>query len=48
VEGKSFGGGSKLAVENIPADALDKIEVIDHFITVGFYEECFLMSEEQL
>ena len=37
VEGKSFfGGGSKLAVENIPADALDKIEVIDHFNTVGF------------
>jgi hypothetical protein len=22
--------------ENIPADALDKIEVIDHFNTVGF------------
>ena len=37
VEGKSFfGGGSKLAVENIPADALDKIEVIDHFNEVGF------------
>ena len=37
VEGKSFfGGGSKLAVENIPADALDKIEVIDHFNQVGF------------
>ncbi|KIA99995.1 hypothetical protein OA93_04090 [Flavobacterium sp. KMS] len=37
VEGKSFfGGGSKLAVENIPADALDKIEVIDNFNEVGF------------
>ena len=37
VEGKSFfGGGSKLAVENIPADALDKIEVIDNFNQVGF------------
>lgn len=36
VEGKPFfGGGSKLAVENIPADALDKIEVIDHFNKVG-------------
>ncbi|WP_298142535.1 TonB-dependent receptor [Flavobacterium sp.] len=36
VENKSFfGGGSKLAVENIPADALDKIEVIDHFNQVG-------------
>jgi hypothetical protein len=36
VEGKPFfGGGSKLAVENIPADALDKIEVIDHFNQVG-------------
>ena len=40
VEGKSFfGGGSKLAVENIPADALDKIEVIDHFNTVGFMKQ---------
>ncbi len=40
VEGQSFfGGGSKLAVENIPADALDKIEVIDHFNEVGFMKE---------
>lgn len=40
VEGKSFfGGGSKLAVENIPADALDKIEVIDHFTETGFMKE---------
>uniref|UniRef100_UPI00404A681C carboxypeptidase-like regulatory domain-containing protein n=1 Tax=Flavobacterium sp. TaxID=239 RepID=UPI00404A681C len=40
VENKSFfGGGSKLAVENIPADALDKIEVIDHFNKVGFLKE---------
>ena len=40
VEGKSFfGGGSKLAVENIPADALDKIEVIDHFNEVAFMKE---------
>ena len=40
VEGKSFfGGGSKLAVENIPADALDKIEVIDHFYEVGFMKQ---------
>ncbi len=40
VEGKSFfGGGTKLAVENIPADALDKIEVIDHFNTVGFLKK---------
>lgn len=40
VEGKSFfGGGSKLAVENIPADALDKIEVIDHFNKVGFLKQ---------
>ena len=40
VEGKSFfGGGSKLAVENIPADALDKIEVIDHFNEVGFLKK---------
>lgn len=40
VEGKSFfDGGSKLAVENIPADALDKIEVIDHFNEVGFMKK---------
>ena len=40
VEGKSFfGGGSKLAVENIPADALDKIEVIDHFTEVNFMKK---------
>ncbi|CAM3935847.1 MULTISPECIES: carboxypeptidase-like regulatory domain-containing protein [Flavobacterium] len=40
VEGKSFfGGGSKLAVENIPADALDKIEVIDNFNKVGFLKQ---------
>ncbi len=40
VEGKSFfGGGSKLAVENIPADALDKIEVIDHFNEVDFMKQ---------
>jgi hypothetical protein len=40
VEGKSFfGGGSKLAVENIPANALDKIEVIDHFNQVGFMKQ---------
>lgn len=40
LEGKSFfGGGSKLAVENIPADALEKIEVIDHFNEVGFLKQ---------
>ncbi|MGK6351903.1 carboxypeptidase regulatory-like domain-containing protein [Parapedobacter sp. DT-150] len=40
VEGKKFfGGGSKLAVENIPADALEQIEVIDHFNEVGFLKE---------
>lgn len=37
VEGDSFfGGGTKLAVENIPADALDKIEIIDNFNEVNF------------
>jgi hypothetical protein len=36
VENKPFfGGGSKLAVENIPADALDKIEVIDDYNEVS-------------
>lgn len=40
VEGKSFfGGGTKLAIENIPAEALAKIEVIDNFNEVGFLKE---------
>ncbi len=40
VESKSFfGGGTKLGVENIPADAVDKVEVIDHFNEVGFLKE---------
>jgi len=40
VEGNLFfGGGSKLAVENIPADALDKIEIIDHFSQDGFMKQ---------
>ncbi|SEP89787.1 carboxypeptidase-like regulatory domain-containing protein [Flavobacterium urocaniciphilum] len=34
-----FGGGSKLAVENIPADALDKIEFIDNFSANGVLKE---------
>ena len=34
-----FGGGTKLAVENIPADAIEKVEVIDHFNKVGFLKE---------
>lgn len=37
VEGKSFfGGGSKLAVENIPADAVEKVEIISHFNDIAF------------
>ncbi len=37
VEGKKFfGGGSKLAVENIPANAIDKVEVIDNYNEVAF------------
>ena len=40
VEDKSFfGGGTKLGVENIPADAVDKVEVIDHFNQVGFMKQ---------
>lgn len=34
-----FGGGTKLGVENIPADAVDKVEFIDHFNEVGFLKE---------
>lgn len=37
VEGKKFfGGGSKLAVENIPADAIDKVKVIDNYSEISF------------
>ncbi|MBC3845472.1 TonB-dependent receptor [Winogradskyella echinorum] len=40
VENKPFFGGStKLAIENIPADALDKIEAIDNFNEVNFLKE---------
>jgi hypothetical protein len=40
VESKSFfGGGTKLGVENIPADAVDKVEIIDNFNEVGFLKE---------
>ncbi len=33
---KFFGGGSKLAVDNIPADAIDQIEVLDNYNEVAF------------
>ncbi|SDX37184.1 CarboxypepD_reg-like domain-containing protein [Lutibacter oricola] len=37
VEGKKFfGGGSKLAVNNIPANAIDKIQVLDNYNEVAF------------
>ncbi|WP_231961647.1 carboxypeptidase-like regulatory domain-containing protein [Urechidicola croceus] len=37
VEGeKFFGGGSKLAVENIPADAIDKVVVLDNYNEIPF------------
>jgi len=37
VDGKKFfGGNSKLAVENIPADAVDKVKVIDNYNEVAF------------
>ena len=40
VENKPFfGGGTKLGVENIPADAVDKVEVIDNFNEVGFLKQ---------
>lgn len=40
VENKSFfGGGTKLGVENIPADAVDKVEVLDHFNEVDFMKQ---------
>lgn len=40
VEGEDFfGGGSKLAVENIPADAVGEVEVIDNYNEVAFLSE---------
>jgi hypothetical protein len=37
VEGKKFfGGGSKLAVENIPANVIDRIQVIDNYSEIAF------------
>ncbi len=37
VEGKPFfGGGTKLAVDNIPADAVDKLVAIDDYNSVSF------------
>ena len=37
VDGKKFfGGGSKLAVDNIPADAVDKVQVLDNYNEVAF------------
>lgn len=40
VENKPFfGGGTKLGVENIPADAVEKVEFIDRYNTVGFMKE---------
>jgi hypothetical protein len=37
VEGKKFfNGGTKLAVENIPANAIDKVQVIDNYNEMAF------------
>ncbi len=37
VEGKEFfGGGTKLAVENIPADAVDKVQAVNDYNSIGF------------
>jgi len=37
VDGKTFfGGGTKLGVENIPADAVDVVEILDNYNEVAF------------
>jgi hypothetical protein len=41
-----FGGGSKLAIENIPADAVEKIEFISNFSEVDFLKD--LLSSDML
>lgn len=33
---KFFGGGTKLGVENIPADAVDQVEVLDNYNPIAF------------
>src|SRR5690606_12339551 len=40
-----FGGGSKLAVENIPADAVDKIELISNSSEIDFLKDLLLGEE---
>ncbi|MFD2551745.1 hypothetical protein ACFSQP_07955 [Bizionia sediminis] len=47
VEGKTFfGGGSKLAIDNIPANAVDKIEVIDNYNEIAFLKD--LVDSEEM
>ncbi|WP_430614762.1 carboxypeptidase regulatory-like domain-containing protein [Flavobacterium sp. JP2137] len=47
VEGNVFfGGGTKLGVENIPADAVAQVELIDHFTAVAQLRE--VSGSEQL
>src|SRR5690606_9334329 len=41
-----FGGGSKLAVENIPADAINQVEVIDNYNEVTFLKN--LVDSEEM
>lgn len=45
VESKPFfGGGSKLAVENIPSDAIEEIQMLDNFHEVDFMKD-FVQSD---
>lgn len=40
VDGKTFfGGGTKLGVENIPADAVDQVEVLDNYSEIPFLKD---------
>ena len=43
---KFFGGGSKLAVENIPAGAIHQVEVIDNYNEVAFLKN--LVDSEEM
>lgn len=40
-----FGGGSKLGVENIPADAVEQIELLDNFTEVEFLKDVLNTDE---
>ncbi|RXP56185.1 carboxypeptidase-like regulatory domain-containing protein [Lutibacter sp. HS1-25] len=46
VEGRTFfDGGTKMAVDNIPADAIDKVQVIDNYSEIAFLKNVSSSNE---